>query len=370
MKIDYVFSPFLGEKMDTNINYSSSAYSWGEFYETMRKCDGYNKEEQKKFAVFEALDRATTFEEIITIISPLEEKEINWLNSPCLDGLILSVTNPEKFKEKEYLETWKFLLQKDLICVSIHELYPYKNIIWLLLQRGIDTVSRQGLSTVNKIKIDILEWAARKGYNDIINFLYLQDDLKDLFRNSYALDNASYHGHMDTVKLLLHYGADIHQREDGPFRHACRRKDTEMAKLLLENGANIHAVQDNSLRNSCANGNTIMVEFLLKNGADLHSEDDEPLQLACIYGYFEIVKLLIENGANIHAENDDALKHAVQYEHTNIVQFLLEHGANPNIIDIRKLQKYPEIREIFMKNERFLFKKQVLNESNKLFHFR
>ena len=58
--------------MDLNINYSSSAYSCGEFYETTKKCDGYNEEEQKKFAVFEALDRATTFEEIVTIITPLE----------------------------------------------------------------------------------------------------------------------------------------------------------------------------------------------------------------------------------------------------------------------------------------------------------
>lgn len=356
--------------MDLNINYSSSAYSWGEFYETTKKCDGYNEEEQKKFAVFEALDRATTFEEIVTIITPLEEKEINWLNSPCLDGLILSVTNPEKFKEKEYLETWKFLLQKDLICVSIHKLYPYKNIIWLLLQRGIGTVFRQGSSSINEIKVDILEWAAREGYNDIISFLFLQDEWKNSFRNSHVLDIASYHGYIDTVKLLLYYGDDIHQWEDKPFRNACYGKNIEIAKLLLENGADIHAVQDDSLRNSCANGNIIIVEFLLKNGADIHVENDEPLQLACIYGYFEIVKLLIENGADIHAENDDALKHAVQYGHTNIVRFLLEHGANPNIIDIQKLKKYPEIREIFMKNERFLLKKQVLNESNKLFHFR
>lgn len=67
-------------------------YSWGEFYETMRTCEEYTEEIQKKFAVFEALDRAVTVEEIKEIIKPLTENEINWLNSPCLDGIILGIT--------------------------------------------------------------------------------------------------------------------------------------------------------------------------------------------------------------------------------------------------------------------------------------
>ena len=61
---------------DKNLN-----YSWGEFYETTKNCNDYGEEEKKKFAVFEALDKVTTIEEIYVIIMPLSEDEINWLKN-------------------------------------------------------------------------------------------------------------------------------------------------------------------------------------------------------------------------------------------------------------------------------------------------
>lgn len=96
-------------------------YSWGEFYETTKNCDGYSDEEKKQFAVFEALDKATTLEEIKEIIEPLTEYEINRLNSPCLDGIIFTMKDlGQKLYEKEYVETYKYYMDKNLVHLSVN----------------------------------------------------------------------------------------------------------------------------------------------------------------------------------------------------------------------------------------------------------
>jgi ankyrin repeat protein len=45
-----------------------------------------------------------------------------------------------------------------------------------------------------------------------------------------------------TVRVLLEYGVDVHQRGELALENACRNSHIEIAKLLVEYGANIHSV--------------------------------------------------------------------------------------------------------------------------------
>jgi hypothetical protein len=208
-------------------------YSWGEFYETTSKCDDYSEEEKKKFKVFEALDEAKTFDEIRKIIGGLSEEQINWLNSPCLDGIICSIKDPKNFMNKEYIETWKFFLTKNLIKPNIEQICMknYTNVIFSLVE--LNKLERNELNNA-------LRWASRNGHTETVNLLL--DRGADIHANNDgALRSASYHGHTETVKLLLDRGADIHADNDSALHWASYNGHTETVKTIINNTNNLFA---------------------------------------------------------------------------------------------------------------------------------
>jgi hypothetical protein len=110
---------------------TTHTYTWGEFYETTRACDNY-EEIKGKFSVFKDLEKAKTWDIIVIILSSLDEDRINWLNSPCLDGLVYirqrlaqatySVVNILCSAPGDYVETFKFLLEKRIVGIVGFEL--------------------------------------------------------------------------------------------------------------------------------------------------------------------------------------------------------------------------------------------------------
>lgn len=324
MKIENFFYSFVEEKMD-NLNLP---YSWGEFYETMRTCDGYNEEENKKFAIFETLDKAITFEEIRNIVLPLTEYEMNWLNSPCLDGIVFSILNPKKFIEKEYLDSWKYFLQRNLVTYhSMEKICNYKhiNVVWLLIHKFWNEISIENRQT-------ILTQAAKNGWNEMIKFLF-QNGVT--ITSGSVLYNAVFNNHIETVQLLLENGANI----QALLQKASAMGFVEIVKILIQYKVDIHEQNDEALRKACKNGHIEVVKILLENGAIIDTEErglnvieDHALQLAAYYNHYEIVKLLLEKGADIHYQNDRALRNALDKNHFNIAKLLLENGANPYII--------------------------------------
>lgn len=170
-----------------------TTYSWGEFYETIKTCSEYGEEEQKKFSVFEALDKANSLEEIREIIKPLTETEINWLNSPCLDGIIYTITDPQKkLEEKEFVETFIYYTEKKLVNMNI-------------------------------------KYFAGVGFSNIIKIMLKNSKIEDI---DCSLWISSWHGYTNTVKLLLENGA----KSDKSLYYACWEGHTDVVKLLLENG--------------------------------------------------------------------------------------------------------------------------------------
>lgn len=229
-----------------------TTYSWGEFYETIKTCSEYGEEEQKKFSVFEALDKANSLEEIREIIKPLTETEINWLNSPCLDGIIYTITDPKKkIVEKEFIETFKYYMEKKLFNITITDF-------------------------------------ARVGFDSIILLMIKNLEIEDI---NHTLWISSWHGHTGTVKLLLENGADIHYKNDSSIFYACWEGHVNTVKLLLENGATVNS--NITLRRVSEQGHIEIVKLLLQY--KFHSRENiiETLNLLNRYTkHFEIAQLL------------------------------------------------------------------------------
>uniref|UniRef100_UPI00398F2D69 protein phosphatase 1 regulatory subunit 27-like n=1 Tax=Pristiophorus japonicus TaxID=55135 RepID=UPI00398F2D69 len=62
-----------------------------------------------------------------------------------------------------------------------------------------------------------------------------------------ALHEAVLSGNLDCVKLLIKYGADVHQRDENgwtPLHMACSDGHTDIAKYLLSQGAQVDMVND------------------------------------------------------------------------------------------------------------------------------
>ena len=78
-------------------------------------------------------------------------------------------------------------------------------------------------------------------------------------------------------------------------------------KLLIKKGADIHANNDYALRSSAAKGHLEVVKLLIEKGADIHAYNNYALRWSAINGHLEVIQLLIEKGANILACDDYAL---------------------------------------------------------------
>lgn len=102
------------------------------------------------------------------------------------------------------------------------------------------------------------------------------------------LSNAAGLGGIDTVLLLLNYGAVIETRDDGgrtPLSHAAASRAVDVVQLLLEFGAEIET-RDNGARTplshaaefAASSGYSAMVCFLLAwPTINIDSKDDEGL---------------------------------------------------------------------------------------------
>ena len=155
-------------------------------------------------------------------------------------------------------------------------------------------------------------------------------DLSDTDIFHTAIQVACQVGHLDMIKLLIAYGADIHAFDsksrsvlmhavigDPPplmaFMHEqriLRASKLDVVKLLIESGANIHSFHVN------------------KRVTAFH--------VACQYHELEIMQFLVSRGANVHGltlSGVNALHYAIQANappSIPVFQYLLDHHVNPN----------------------------------------
>ena len=184
-------------------------------------------------------------------------------------------------------------------------------------------------------------------------------------------------GNLESVKVLLKYGADIEGR--GDFKYVSKRHpfhsvsfegctplfvaavdgNVEILNCLLDSGADLNAVANTEghtitpLILAVQNGDLDRVKLLLQYGADAEGRGGfkvdapgypsvslticcTPLLVAAVNGNVKVLSSLLETGADINAVSEGLytpLMMAVRYKHNDAVKFLMDQGADANLQD-------------------------------------
>lgn len=216
-----------------------------------------------------------------------------------------------------------------------------------------------GLTQLWRMCIDGQPFAQRK----INIFFGSKEPNRDIWFKQTPLCLASRKGHIEVVKLLLKYGAEVDKVSEDvinervfsmthingytPLFAACQRKYYKIADILLEKGANVNI----ALYDACRVGFLETVQFLAQKGADVNSiwpNGQTALYAACYGGYYTIVKFLINQGALIDTRlinkattlNTLTCLHVVYAcGNLKILKLLIEQGSSITAIGIlrRKL---------------------------------
>ena len=159
---------------------------------------------------------------------------------------------------------------------------------------------------------------------------------------------AARNGHLNSVKILLGYGADIEARGtlktgieviEGctPLWAAASFGRLDVVKLLIEQNADVDgrtSTGSTPLRTAAINGHLDVVRCLVESGADVNARtitENTPLIVACYHGHLNVVIYLIDKGAFVDLQNKDgstALHVAAQRGHLEIVSQLLDLRAS------------------------------------------
>ena len=166
---------------------------------------------------------------------------------------------------------------------------------------------------------------------------------------------AAYNGHLNSVKILLGYGADIEARgtltkEDQVVEGctalwaAAATDHLDVVKLLIERNADIEArgtlTKEDQVIGGCtplwaaaATGHLDVVKLLIERNADVDgrtSTDSTPLRVAAHDGHLDVVRCLVERGADVNARNQykgTPIMAACDYGHSSIITYLINKGA-------------------------------------------
>ena len=159
---------------------------------------------------------------------------------------------------------------------------------------------------------------------------------------------AARNGHLNSVKILLRYKADIEDRgtlkigdevAEGctPLWAAAAFGRLDVVKLLIEQNADVDgrtSTGSTPLRTAAINGHLDVVRCLVESGADVNARtitENTPLIVACYHGHLNVVIYLIDKGAFMDLQNKDgstALHVAAQRGHLKIVSQLLALRAS------------------------------------------
>lgn len=181
-------------------------------------------------------------------------------------------------------------------CFTIED---HISIIKDLLARGAD-INTNGWA---------IQWAARKGQLDFLEFL-IQNGVDVDLGCPNALIYATMNGHIDILRRFLEAGVDVNAWGVEVLKQAARKGYIDIVKLFLEE------------------------DIDLNSGGEFHHgkfyDDTSPLHDASRCGRVEIAQLLIEKGANVDLHGEEhggPLLMAISNGHTKTVQLLLDNGA-------------------------------------------
>lgn len=185
-----------------------------------------------------------------------------------------------------------------------------------------------------------------RDYNAAKALLEKGENVNKYRKNLFPLWVATANNDTAMVRLLLKHGADIEQLTKGEAPITAlilpiQEGHLETVKILVESGANIHVkgpANQPPVRVAARNGHLEILKYLIEKGADFEDKtaDDgaTPLEGAASKGHLDLVRFLVEKGANVNHQDrdkDTPIGEAATAGHFEVVKYLLEHGADPAI---------------------------------------
>ena len=187
----------------------------------------------------------------------------------------------------------------------------------------------------------------------------LETKIKDGSHFVTPLIIAAHNGHLNSVKILLGYGADIEDRGTlkisdevvqgcTPLWGAAVTGHLDIVKLLIERNADVDARTSRGstpLRAAAHEGHLDVVRCLVESEADVNArkykDESTPLMVACYHGHLSVVTYLIDKGAFMDLQYKDAgstaFHFAVENGQLKIVRELLALGASRSLANNRGL---------------------------------
>lgn len=201
---------------------------------------------------------------------------------------------------------------------------------WAIEGGHIDTVKlliENGANIeANKSNYDVLQFtplytASKMGRNDLISLLL--ESGASLEQTPIALATAVKYGHLETVELLISFGADINY------------KDYEGNTSILEAARSYYYPTTDKEGHFILNKDYIaIIELLIANGADVHSLNNDgysSIIYASRFGSLEGVRIFADLGVSLDHKTKDnltALQLSNERGKKEIVEFLLNNGAS------------------------------------------
>jgi ankyrin repeat protein len=205
------------------------------------------------------------------------------------------------------------------------------------------------------------DMAIRANQNEYIARLLLEAGANVRANNDEALKKAVSLEDEQLVEVLLDYGASANALyEENPILfEALDQENFDIIKSLLKHGADPRFIDDEGFGPLKGYYSSYEVtKLLLEYGADVH-ESDDTLLIDKIPDY-DIVKLLLEYKADLHKHNDDIVFAAVNVigkrdlpynnRHMKVLRLLILYGANPQVIidsGVIIILRQPTIKLIF-----------------------
>ena len=186
-----------------------------------------------------------------------------------------------------------------------------------------------------------LHYAVLWGFHTIVEFLITKhsQDVRsqDFIDWAAPLHLASRRDHVEVVRMLLKFGADVTARNKHGMTPLHLASQTEVAHMLLESSANVAARSETGwtpLHMVSRKGHVDVTRLLLEHGADVNAQNRDgstPLHLASRRGHVEVTQMLLDRGADVKSQDEDAstpLHLASSRGHAEFVCMILERGAD------------------------------------------
>ncbi|AYV85232.1 MAG: hypothetical protein Satyrvirus7_26 [Satyrvirus sp.] len=260
----------------------------------------------------------------------------NKSNNKCRFNILNELTrinNLELFKTIFLLMQETLTQQNYISLLKLASHFRSYFIVEYLLQNGatanfpdgynphLDNCFIEPKSLYNTVKI-LVENGAKISNQDIINITKTPD-----------LD-------MDTIKLFVEYGANIHTFGELPLKnismYSNNSDSVEVLKYFIDHGANIHIDNGIVLQNYIHRTKYDCIKLLLDNEASTKNISCNDLSMLVKEGNYEIIKLLVDHGLDLTNIYNYL---TISDSQNKIVDILLEYGMDPKTLVLLCINK-------------------------------